>query len=879
VTEHKKCILIADQGSVSKDDLDALIAALPSMETALHGFSEPPAQVMKDSFIIEGKNLSANLVVMVGDVPPEVRVKYFAVSNKGSLRDQGLTLVDRQQVPLKDMSPEAISKWLDSDHYDPPTEDDDLMDSLLSIMDAEPEPFQVSIEMDEPELASEDAPQPVKGPEPEQKVNTDLPEILMPPPIPTNVDLVKPMEQPVIAVPEPIIPTAVEEPKPEPKPEPMRQREPEPIQPAPTPRPIAPPEQLGMFALLQIVGGMAIGQVVEFPEGEYTIGRHVDSSFLIDDRSVSRSHASLSVTPLGVTLSDKGSANGLIINGRDVQSVAIAETTEVVLGDITVRISPELREAEEEAYPLEDATTVAARPMTNSSSPAVQATPTPIPSPSPAAIPVAKPEPAIASIPQAQQNAAPAAIPLPGGSIPLTGNAQVEQSVTEFPQPPSIMPLPNDGLNMPFPPAIPAAIPGAMGPESIPLPQPPAQRPQNPNLVAPAYNAETAFPPATQGTPLPWEQQDNPYKAQQQVRMGDNGMSTQATNQQGSAQMSSIDDQYARNHQNQGHTPFEGVLTPGERAEQARQESNRSLFGVVETHADRRMGGNSVSKLIYVTGSHGGAGKTTCAWMMSNVLAWSYRNLGIDTPVFLIEADYRNPKLGARLNNRSANLGDAAKEIKGLQTRNLVTADNIVRIIEQVTTQQQDTGLNVITCPYNVSGVDSYDIKHAIMTAARVATSASVGGIAFIDAGTMTSGGFDQLDSVLGLHMASSLVLVTEDDPEHRTDADRTMGLATKGEGSRLNINQVFGFLNRTTPDAVKNYQVDSPFQIAGYLPYAPELKERWVGAASNEVIQAFTVRIGQALVRLGFDELRGMYDQQVKTKVKGRLRRSAGRR
>ena len=91
---------------------------------------------------------------------------------------------------------------------------------------------------------------------------------------------------------------------------------------------------------LHAVSGPGSGLVAELPVGTHELGR--SSSLGLPDRSMSRRHAVLRVTPEGATLADLGSANGTLLEGAPVgeepQPVAPGQVFQ--LGDTQLVIVP-----------------------------------------------------------------------------------------------------------------------------------------------------------------------------------------------------------------------------------------------------------------------------------------------------------------------------------------------------------------------------------------------------------------------------------------------------------------------------------------------------------------------------------------------------------
>jgi DNA-binding winged helix-turn-helix (wHTH) protein len=82
--------------------------------------------------------------------------------------------------------------------------------------------------------------------------------------------------------------------------------------------------------------GVTVGDAtITLGEGTHLVGRDPLSAVWINDKAVSRRHASITVTPHGVAINDLGSRNGTFVNGRRVSDVAmLADGDETRLGAI-----------------------------------------------------------------------------------------------------------------------------------------------------------------------------------------------------------------------------------------------------------------------------------------------------------------------------------------------------------------------------------------------------------------------------------------------------------------------------------------------------------------------------------------------------------------
>ena len=95
---------------------------------------------------------------------------------------------------------------------------------------------------------------------------------------------------------------------------------------------------------LQVVGGVDVGALFTFPDdvSSVVIGRTSASGFRLNDPSVSRNHARLTVRYEGiiphVTLEDLGSTNGTQLRSREVRGpVDLEDGDKVWIGDVELR--------------------------------------------------------------------------------------------------------------------------------------------------------------------------------------------------------------------------------------------------------------------------------------------------------------------------------------------------------------------------------------------------------------------------------------------------------------------------------------------------------------------------------------------------------------
>lgn len=107
---------------------------------------------------------------------------------------------------------------------------------------------------------------------------------------------------------------------------------------------------------------------IRYPSGERhevalegtlaTVGRDPSSDLVLNDVKCSRRHAVLEAGPQGLAIRDAGSANGVYVNGARVERAALDAGDLVRLGDVELRVLPELFPGTVSMDPGEPATIV-----------------------------------------------------------------------------------------------------------------------------------------------------------------------------------------------------------------------------------------------------------------------------------------------------------------------------------------------------------------------------------------------------------------------------------------------------------------------------------------------------------------------------------------
>lgn len=88
---------------------------------------------------------------------------------------------------------------------------------------------------------------------------------------------------------------------------------------------------------LLVHAGPAAGLVIPLERGTYRIGRN-NADVCLPDPDVSRDHAVLTISETAVTIIDKGSANGTVVDGRKVRSAPVSTASRIRCGGSVMSI-------------------------------------------------------------------------------------------------------------------------------------------------------------------------------------------------------------------------------------------------------------------------------------------------------------------------------------------------------------------------------------------------------------------------------------------------------------------------------------------------------------------------------------------------------------
>jgi pSer/pThr/pTyr-binding forkhead associated (FHA) protein len=96
--------------------------------------------------------------------------------------------------------------------------------------------------------------------------------------------------------------------------------------------PSAAAPEAGEIPVLAITRGPGAGSRYVLDEAETRIGRHPEAHILLDDVTVSRRHAILTLVADRVVLTDQGSLNGTYVAGERVDSHVLEPGDEIQIG-------------------------------------------------------------------------------------------------------------------------------------------------------------------------------------------------------------------------------------------------------------------------------------------------------------------------------------------------------------------------------------------------------------------------------------------------------------------------------------------------------------------------------------------------------------------
>lgn len=254
---------------------------------------------------------------------------------------------------------------------------------------------------------------------------------------------------------------------------------------------------------------------------------------------------------------------------------------------------------------------------------------------------------------------------------------------------------------------------------------------------------------------------------------------------------------------------------------------------------------------IFWTGSAGGSGKTTISWTSANTLAVAYRAAGNNTPVYLVETDFGNPKFENRMPMGASNTSIAYVKYLSWLEKNQSVADEAyiakveAKAIEESTWTDPTTGLRVIAAPYDTRVSTSAEIQAAILKLSQKLLAEDC--VVFFDSGTVGRVDDKMLDRELA-HLSAHVLIATRagerDDQGKWVNAQvddmrrmaMTMSTSVGKGGWGLDRAKIQAFFNKTDYDSYEERRFSAdPIRVCGYLPYASSLEGKWIGDIAND--------------------------------------------
>ena len=364
-----------------------------------------------------------------------------------------------------------------------------------------------------------------------------------------------------------------------------------------------------------------------------------------------------------------------------------------------------------------------------------------------------------------------------------------------------------------------------------PEPQPPVQQ----NYGQPQYQSEPSF-----------DQVVNPdlgnqiLDMQNHVQVSPNQPSHNYL--QPSAEEGTIQTGWASpNYQREAQAPYLQNLGTDDQREQIGGVASRFEGGensIYPSSLNRPMNGGQVkAKTIMFTGTRGGVGKTTLSYVTAVALAQGLYDSGNPNPVFLIEADYQNPKLEERfgLINERRNLGGIARQLMNDQNAGRSNSSEMIGSLidaNSVTPQGAPSNLRVLAAPFDIANAQTKVLSQFMAFAIERSVkylSENRGAYVIIDSSTLTTQDFAPLQRALA-RQSDNVVLIAWAD---QIDDTRRAAQIISGMGIQVAKTKIF--MNKVNQEQFSDVQLSMiPYGVNGWWPDMPNVNTRWIG--SNDV-------------------------------------------
>lgn len=258
-------------------------------------------------------------------------------------------------------------------------------------------------------------------------------------------------------------------------------------------------------------------------------------------------------------------------------------------------------------------------------------------------------------------------------------------------------------------------------------------------------------------------------------------------------------------------------------------------------------GETRLGECIYVSASHGGAGKTTFAYLIAYLIRGALLRESKDREVYLVETDFENPKLWERFDMRrgqdSSHFAEYLANMRqGGSGIAQATRDMLERTALEESTYEGPGGLQIIAAPYDVTNRRNEETRYAIERI--VSLLLARGAVVVLDAHTL--GGAE--DNLLDKNLAprSQQIVIMTDAPVyddrgqpkggHISDARRIIkALHTPAPAGGFGVPKanVSVVLNRTTEDQMRGV-IDrgdlTGTRLSGRIDSIPAIEKGWIG-------------------------------------------------
>lgn len=331
--------------------------------------------------------------------------------------------------------------------------------------------------------------------------------------------------------------------------------------------------------------------------------------------------------------------------------------------------------------------------------------------------------------------------------------------------------------------------------------------------------------------------------------------------------MSEEDVAIIREHASEFNKPYMQNLNIQDRLKQFQAQRSAEVYGI--DNNDGIFTGRD-GTVIAVTGTHGGAGKTTWSWVFAETIALMLQQLHPEESpnVWLIETDMQNSKLQDRA-SLDRSLGDVVTFIqRNQQNGGNVTKSAIKEQIKKVVFKDEKTGIFMIACPYKLDGIDTKLLQYTIKMAVEMAS--GLGGYVILDGHTYTSESYNSLEAEVTKGMSNKVLVVSE--PQNISELSRAIQHLTKDEnGKRKRMSDIAVFMNRSHPSQNATIQEQIKARICGGCSTIDDLISdrtsndgRWVKYANDNVRNYMIRTAARAIVNMGFTEFAGIIGDEV---------------